>query len=710
MPIASFLSVLPRRLLVSLLLLTSVHSQAFTLGNVQGAPVIGRALDLSVPVQLDPNETVTSACFEADVFHGDSRQDPSGVSVRLEQTASPSSALVRIVSRSRIDEPIVTVYLRAGCTQMVSRRYSLLADIASEPAAPPISRVVAVPLVEPVSSTSERVATRAGGSAAPVAANVARPNASARSVPPTRSRSLATRRTKPGQSKHGTPVRATPAAAAPRPAASAGEAGLAPPAASRGGSGQSRLRLDPLEVLSERVATLESNASAAPTQPIERDAREAERLDRLEASVKALLALAQRNEASLQDVRARIEAVQADRWSSTVTTVLFGLLLLSLLAIVYLLTRMSRRSERDAGRWFDARQQMSDPDSVPPQPTAGSAPASLKEAAPMPESVAAPASRPSPLEQTERLPGEPTLPIGQDGRVRAAGAGNAQVDVSLIEMSESTFGRLMQSGAAHGTVIQVRETVPMGSAQPVAPVAEAAASRNPRIDADESIDIRQRAEFFVTLGQTDQAVQLLEARIAADPASCPQVHLDLLKLFHSLGLSADFDQVAEQFTQLFNTAVPDFAHVDAEGRALEQYPGAVDRLIAAWHRPTVLGTIEQMVYRKLAGEASLGAFDLAAFRDLLMLHAVAQAVWGHDGARAGVGIEPAVAAGSGSAVDIDLSELFAWPAVPAVGTPGDAARASPASTVAATGAGSSGNLIDFDLSEVEVPGNPHQGV
>ncbi len=699
MPIASFLSVLPQRLLVSLVLLASLQVQAFTLGPVQGAVLIGRPLDVAVPVQLDPNETVTSDCFEADVFHGDTRQDPSGVSVRLEPTSLPMTALVRVTSRSRVDEPIVTVYLRAGCAQMVSRRYSLLADISSEPAAPLVPRVAAVPLVEPSTASTARVATAGAGSAAPVLATKPRaeinPQPSARS----RGRSEKTRRTKPALSKRQAPVRPGPEVVAPRAPAPAGESVRAPTVlpATRG-AGQSRLTLDPLEMLSERVATLESNAAAAPAQVSERDAREAERLDRLEASVKSLLALAEKNEASVRDVRSRIEQAQADRWGNTVTTLLFGLLLLSLLAIVYLLFRMRRPQEPDGGRWFDARQA--------PDPVARPAQSSLSEAAMAPVSSPAPLPTPTSLQPADRLPIEPTEPAVQRSGVRNDRAGNAQVDVSLVEMSESTFDRLMQSGAAHDAVRQTRETVPLMPAETVPLVASAPAVPRARIDANALIDIRQRAEFFVTLGQTDQAVQVLEAQIAQDAASCPQIYLDLLQLFHALGLKADFNQLSEDFTQLFNTHVPDFAHFDQEGRSLEEYPGAVDRLIAAWPRPTVLDTLEQLIYRSQVGVAADAPFDLAALRDLLLLHAVAQLVLGaaDEGASSADASAPHGAAEMVGRVDIDLSEPLTSRDASTPVRPQDGATSSLSDNVIVTDATPSGNLIDFDLGEFDVTG------
>ena len=740
MPHVPFVTALPHRLLITLALLVSVNAQALTLGRIQGAALIGRPLDVSVQVQLDANQSLSSACFEADVFHADTRQNPSGVKLRLEPATTPQSARLRITSDSRIDEPVVTVYVRAGCAQMSSRRYVLLADIVSEQAEP-VPRVTSVPLVDPSSSFSASAAGPAS-SAISGRASVSTPGAgsAATAQRPTGARQTAQVAAEPRRAARA-PAKRAVAATAPavrndRRAAAAVRADTRPaakaaPAGARE-AGQSRLQLDPLEMLSERVATLESNATASPSQVDEREAREAERLERLEASVNALLALAQKNEASLLDVRSRLEKAQADRVGNTVIYALVGMLLLSLLAIAYLLARINRGPEVSGSRWFDADASASEPDSAPPAPPVRAMPGvqapAAEPAAPM---DSGPAALSGSVAQTDRQPIEPTQSIQPAQRTQAAphdgvvagavaGTGNAQVDVSLVEMSESTFDRLMQSGAAHNAIRRSHETVPMAVSHDAALPAAASLSSRPRIDADELVDVRQRAEFFVTLGQTDQAVQVLEARIAQDAGSCPQVHLDLLKLFHALGLKADFSQLRDDFMRIFNARVPDFDGFDDEGRSIEEYPGAVDRLIRVWRRPTALQTLEELLFLRPMSDAGDEPFDLAAFRDLLMLHAVAQVVRSGAAGRSGGFMAPLVAAGQeGGQVDIDLSELLeSAAATPTLAFPqvdgGEPVRqradvdlevpTDADDAMAATDAGSvvqSDNLIDFDLSDID---------
>lgn len=709
MPIAHILSAFPKRALATLILLTALQSQALTLGRIQGAALIGRPLAVSIGVQFDPAQSLTSACFEVDVFHGDAKQDPSRVKVRLEPASSGDGTVLRVTSDTPVNEPIVTVYLRVGCAQMISRRYVMLADIVSEQAVP-IPRVAAVPLVEPASSSvappagsapTSPVAASAGSGSGPVSASA--PGAgSGKPVTPRQKRAAeAAARLAKAADARPTPI-AKSAAVKPVPIKTARAPVNAAEEKARAGrsAGQSRLQLDPLELLSERVATLESVSVNLPADAAVREARDAQRLDSLETSVKTLVALAAKNEASLLDLRTRLDRAQAERYSNPVVYLLLALLVASLLAIGFLLTHSGRRARQSPPEnWWAA--------SAGPQGAA--APATAAAVAQEPErgldsglsaiSEPSPLSQPLDLSQPERRAVAATQPMAQGMAIRHPGTmPAAQVDVSLVEMSESSFDRLMQSGSAHSAVRKPREDeTPSVNSQSAAMVAQGADKSRRCIDSDELIDIRQRAEFFVSLGQTDQAVQVLEARIAQDRASCPQAYLDLLALFHSLGLKSDFLQVREDFVQIFNVHVPEFAVFDEEGRGLEDYPGTVDRLIAVWQRPSVLDVVEHLLYRQ-KGETAHQPFDLAGFRDLLTLYSVAQSVADGDTS----GPVSAQARHGLPVLDIDLSVPTSEPDAPAVGMP-------PSAGAIATNRATSpraGNLIDFDLTEVPLDKKP----
>jgi hypothetical protein len=377
-------------------------------------------------------------------------------------------------------------------------------------------------------------------------------------------------------------------------------------------AGQSRLKLDPLEVLSDRVATLESSTASAPAAQAARDSREAERLQTLENSVKNLLAVATRNEASMADLRARLQEAEADRYWNPLVYALAALLLVSLAGVGYLLGRQNSGRQGAGGNWWNGNADAADDDSVRGSPVTV-----------VGRSGFSPMSAPAPLAGRDSSPGaDQTSQQVQRAVPPANAAPITQVDVSLMEMSESTFDRLMQSGASHSAVRKSRQ------AETAAPPAGAVAGASRRlINSEELFDIRQQAEFFVSLGQTDQAVRILENRISESGESSPLAYLDLMKIFHSLGLKADFRQVSEDFNVLFNVRVPEFAGFDKEGRDLEDYPDVLATVTAVWGKPEIFANIEALLFRD-QWNTQREPVDLAAFRDLLLLHAVAHTASG----------------------------------------------------------------------------------
>ena len=594
------------RLLALVLLLATLDVHALSLGRLRGAALVGQGLDVSVLVQPDPDDNLSSLCLEVDLFHADARQDSGRVQVSFEPAAAGQPVNVRIQSSVAIDEPVVTLYVRAGCAQKTSRRYVLLADIASEPIAPLQSRLSQLPLITPtqapvVAASADRDNT---GTAAPTL-NPGRTVTGAQPVGAgavAKKPAVAKQPKVPAVVKAAKPAKApklTPAVAAPGPTPAeklpAGRAG-----------GQSRLKLDPLEVLSERVATLESSTATAPADQAARAASDAQRMQTLEASVRSLVAVAAQNEASLLDLRAKLQQAQTERYLNPLVMGLLLLLLAFAAVIAFLLLRRRGNANSAQGNWWSA----DEPELTEIQAStvgAGLPRQSDFSQVSAPASMSGPGSLPTPVE-----------PRGGGGP-RSRPTPITQLDVSLVEMSESTFDRLMQSGVTHSAVRKPRDL-------PVAGVSVGAPVRR-LVNAEELFDIRQQAEFFVSLGQTDQAVRILENRISENGEASPLAYLDLLNIFHSLGLKADFRQIREDFNLLFNAKVPDFAAFGDEGRGLEDYPHVLAEVEAAWKAPKAADVVEALLIRDQWSEAG-EVFDLAAFRDLLLLHAIAQTAAG----------------------------------------------------------------------------------
>ena len=636
-----------------LLLLVAGHSAAMTLGRVRGAALVGQPLDVLVQIQLNADESATALCLEADVFHADARQDSGRVRVTVEPTAQVNTVNARVTSSSFIDEPMVTVYLRAGCAQKSSRRYVLLADFSSEislpgvaqsappPSAPLPAAAPAPPAAEsavgPIGN-AQRESDLAGVASAPrpgttpVLAPKAAPNAAPKVRPASRPRppkapaSLLPNPTPkaPVLAVPGSPPAAKIAAAVPvvtpAPPTQTAEK-VQNPKDAGSSAGRSRLMLDPLVVLTQRVANLESSSSVPASEGTRDGLRDAQRMQSLEESVKTLVALATKNEANLQDMRRQVQVAQADRVAVQWLYGLVALVLACLAAIAYLWSRLNagimpanvhaNANANGKDDWWRA---------------ARNAPVAAAGGLPMPQ--------PAPLEVQPsgagKLITKPTASQGSGGESRVESryssltgledAPASDLDVSLVEMTESNFDQLMSSGKSH-SAIRPGPLSPQIEPMPATTKMQALAARP--VNSEQLFDVRQQADFFVSLGQTDQAVQILEKQINDHGETSPLIYLDLLQIFHSLNLKTDFRQFREDFNLLFNARVPEFAAFRNEGKSLEEYPHVLAHITALWSTRKALMVIEASIFRDSLDDRST-PFDLAAFRDLLLLHAIAQ--------------------------------------------------------------------------------------
>ncbi|MBC7470324.1 MAG: hypothetical protein H7322_13445, partial [Ramlibacter sp.] len=84
---------------------------------------------LTAPIQFDDvAQSGGSGCVSAEVFYGDQRVDARLVQVDVTPDAARQLSQARIFAAVPVDEPFVTLVLRAGCGRQSSRRYVLLAE------------------------------------------------------------------------------------------------------------------------------------------------------------------------------------------------------------------------------------------------------------------------------------------------------------------------------------------------------------------------------------------------------------------------------------------------------------------------------------------------------------------------------------------------------------------------------------------------------
>lgn len=551
----------------SILLSTTLGSPAATLGSHNGAALLGRPLDFRVHVTLAPGENPGALCVKPDVFYGDSQVLASNVTSSLQAGASGTDAILHIRSSQPVNEPIVTVTVGIGCTSIFSRRYVLLAD--------PVSEAV-IARERPEEGTATSMAPSAN---VPM---VALPgSAGAPAMPPRPSRAA---------------NQATPPVAAPKAGPRTSLVRQSAPASAK--PAEHRLELDLLDIdlTAERdpVLRLTPRLLSDPeaTNPDARLAaiqlwkainvapdtilRDQQRLETLETESKAWREREARQRAQVEVLEARLQTGERWRW---IGYVLAGAMLLALLLVVTLWRRRAAPQGEDTGvpSWAGA---------------AVGRGASRTDGA-----VTA-------LPRTRKVSRRPATPV--------------DIELTLGDDDFSPGDVLSSTQAA----VKSNRPAPAGVGGGLAP-APAPASAARSLATEELFDVQQQADFFMSLGEHEQAIRVLREHLDESHEPSPLTYLDLFKIYHQLGHRDAYEALRADFNQVFNAGAPPFEQYSTHSRGLESYEKAFSRIQALWPQPKVLEVIERSIFRDNQA-ADEEVFDLEAYRELLLLHALAK--------------------------------------------------------------------------------------
>ncbi len=139
------------------------------------------------------------------------------------------------------------------------------------------------------------------------------------------------------------------------------------------------------------------------------------------------------------------------------------------------------------------------------------------------------------------------------------------------------------------------------------------------VSVEELLDLDQQVEFFLALGQAQSAIDLLLGHVRSTGGTNAQPYFKLLEIYRDQGDEEAYERTRERFNQRFNAQAPVWTGDLAGGRPLEDYPDVVQRLQRAWPQPMrAVAELEGLLLRR----ADLEPFDLPAYRDVLMLHAL----------------------------------------------------------------------------------------
>ncbi|TAH11895.1 MAG: hypothetical protein EAZ11_08130 [Curvibacter sp.] len=621
------------------LLFAAMGSSALTLGRARGAALLGQPFQIMVPVQLAPDEDGSGLCFGADVFYGDLRQEASRVSVTPDRNGSGQPTVLRIQSRMPVDEPVVSVYVRSGCGVSTSRRYVLLADLASE-LSPPLNTVA--PLI-PNGRTPAAASTGAETAESTTKARV--------EEAANRAASMAV------DAKVGLPPVATVSAApsTKRLPVAAAQAPLQSPRNNR-----PKLKLVPLDVSQEWSPLLQSSSelSALPGDDGEKRLaaaalwktlnltpeealRDAARLQSLDQSIGKLSEQTAQTQRQMQALVSRLEKSESEKYANSLVYLLVALLLAMAGGMLWFWRKIVRVGEAP---WWGGHANVRDS-------TAQDAPS---EQAFIPTSPLPVAS----LEVPSRKELEKSLPLA-----------DVDIDLNLEAVSPASMSQ---------PVPQVTTERSPSRMKGVRDFQNSMASSLRSINTQDMFDVRQQAEFFMTLGRYDEAISLLEQNIAEHSEPNPLVYLDLLKALHTLSRKEAFDHYRDVFNGIFTGQVPPYTQFNQAGRGLEAYPDLCAHIASVWPSKAALGFIERSLVRGHDAPPQRG-YELEAFRELVLLHGLVSSLAG-DGTSAAMPLERVkkesqevdahTSTSNPPAVDLDLSEPVSL----------------------------SGNLIEFDAS------------
>ncbi len=580
---------------LGLFALLSNPAQALMIGAPQTRAELGRTLQMDIPVRLDGQESLPLSCVQAQAQAGEFGGNVGTLAI----TSKPTSGGVTLALRSQqpLREPILIVRLHLACQFQRTQVYTLLVD----PPAPELPMTAGSAVLTAPSAGAERPsrslqpAAQGGASTTSLQSELAPPLRK----PPRESKPLAAREAE---------KKSAPRAAL-RPIERHLRAPVVPPAAIKPPA-QSRLEMDDLSAVDLAASPELRLATALPTtlpnlSPEQRaqlgqlrqlimdataapgDAQTLQQINALQARANVLQRQFEQASQQLQRSQSDLARVRAQSYSASVVYALIA----ALVALGALSFWLWRRGA-DPG--------LHDSPFVPASVTRPSA--SPRPEVPLAAAPTVAATSMSVQASTIQPPVMPFgLPPSVDGRPL-----QPEIDAPYQDgPAPSTWGH-------SGFDWDSRFLQPM--------------RQDKQVHVDELMDAGHLAEYFIDMGDESRAIDLLEKSLddsGSDSFALP--YLLLFDLYRKHGRKKEFESLYIRFERRFNVAVPAWdapADAQASNRDLMDYDRAMKLITMTWGEPQIVSVLEHMLMDD-PQQHRMG-FDLAAYRDLLMLYTVAR--------------------------------------------------------------------------------------
>lgn len=153
-----------------------------------------------------------------------------------------------------------------------------------------------------------------------------------------------------------------------------------------------------------------------------------------------------------------------------------------------------------------------------------------------------------------------------------------------------------------------------------------AGGRSPQPAVEEISDAMQEAEFWISLHDSQRAVEVLEPYATADQPGSPLPWLYLFDLYRELGQRTKYDRLHERFQGIFNGNVPSWTELDespamAAPRSLEDMPHVSQKIAALWQGDQIVPYLESLLVDDREGNRV--GFDLSIYREIMFLISMA---------------------------------------------------------------------------------------
>ena len=640
-------------MLTALAALMMSDANAIGLGAVNVQSPLGQPLRATIPLLGVEGARPLGTCFSARLSSAD------GVFLaapRISLTPGTTLASLNLSTSIPIAEPALTLMVEMGCGEGIQREFSLLLDPPLNPASTPL-----VPL-------------EANGNGSSAVRLVRERNAAANATAPEAQRIVKKLKRQPDA------VVAAPAAPAQAPATPRDTAAAARNVLRLGSNSGSDtelmnaigVRLARANSLAERgtpagMAAIPDLAKSAETRAAQarfaallRDDGKADanaaatdqKLQDLQAKMLVLenetLRLKQVGQRDAAALTAARNAAPADVFGSNWVTILAALLVLAAGAIAWLLIRVKHLKQHNMTWDWDENVAAADTGTTDSQandghskqaPTPGLSMFDNEHAAPHETIVAspvranpAPASKPVlPAHATmEFMPAAPASPSATSATKSAL-----SLDAGSAAIAAGTAG-YAAGGASGGTSSSKAVNATGVAAASAASKSKLALEEKADLNfeeikvavpaVEEISDVMQEAEFWISLRDSQRAIEVLEPYASGDHPTSPLPWLYLFELYADSNQRASYDVLHERFQRVFNGKIPTWDELEQRPppvylRSIEDVPHICDKIVTLWWTDQIVPYLESLLVDDRDGNRI--GFDLPVYREIMFLISIA---------------------------------------------------------------------------------------